>query len=70
MPDQECANGLKLHDTSQEVESITPFESRLVAKHIPFLTILMMKKYGGHYKANGPCVNVPTQLDQVLKLLP
>ena len=29
-----------------------------------------MKRYGGHYKVNGPCVNVPTQLDQVLKILP
>ena len=29
-----------------------------------------MKRYGGHYKVNGPCVNVPTQLDQILKILP
>ena len=29
-----------------------------------------MKRYGGHYKVNGPCVNVPTQLDQVLTILP
>ena len=29
-----------------------------------------MKRYGGHYKVSGPCVNVPTQLDQVLKILP
>ena len=29
-----------------------------------------MKRYGGHYKGNGPCVNVWTQLDQVLKILP
>ena len=70
MPDQACANGLKLHNIPQELGSITPLECRLVAKCIPFLTILLMKRYGGHYKVNGPCVNVPTQLDQVLKILP
>ena len=70
MPDQAYANGPKLHDIPQELDSITPLECRLVAKCIPFLTILLMKRYGGHYKVNGPCVNVPTQLDQVLKFLP
>ena len=70
MPDQACANGLKLHNIPQELDSITPLECRLVTKCIPFLTILLMKRYGGHYKVNGPCVNVPTQLDQVLKILP
>ena len=70
MPDQACVNSLKLHDIPQESDSITPLECRLVAKCIPFLTILLMKRYGGHYKVNGPCVNVPTQLDQVLKILP
>ena len=46
MPDQACANGLKLHNIPQELESITPLEHRLVAKCIPFLTILLMKRYG------------------------
>ena len=46
MPDQACANGLKLHDIPQELDSITPLECRLVAKCIPFLTILLMKRYG------------------------
>ena len=44
MPDEACANGLKLHDIPQELDSITPLECRLVAKCIPFLTILLMKK--------------------------
>ena len=70
MPDQACSNGLKLHDIPQKVDGITPLECRLVAKCIPFLPILLMKRYGGHYKVNGQCVNVPTQLDQVLKILP
>ena len=48
MPDQACANGLKLHDIPQDLDSITPLECRLVAKCIPFLTILLMKRYGRH----------------------
>ena len=32
--------------------------------------MLIMTKYGGHYKVNGPCVNVPTTLDQVIHMLP
>ena len=44
IPDQACANGLKLHDIPQELDSITPLECRLVAKCIPFLTILLMKR--------------------------
>ena len=70
MPGQECVNCLKLHDIPQELDSITPLECRCVAKCIPLLTIILMKRYGGYYKVNGPCVNVPTQLDQVLKVLP
>ena len=70
MPDQACSNGLKLHDIPQVLDSITPLECRLVVKRIPFLIILLMKRCGGHYQVNGPCVNVPKQLDQVLKMLP
>ena len=29
MPDQACANGLKLHNIPQELDSITPLECRL-----------------------------------------
>ena len=32
--------------------------------------MLIMKKYHGHCKVNGPCVNVPTTLDQVIHMLP
>ena len=32
--------------------------------------MLIMRKYGGNYKINGPCVNVPTTLDQVIMMLP
>ena len=26
--------------------------------------------YGGHYKVNGPPVNVPATLDQIIEILP
>ena len=29
-----------------------------------------MQKYGAHYKVNGPPVNVPTTLNQVIDMLP
>ena len=29
-----------------------------------------MKQYGGHYKLNGPPVNVPATLDQIIEILP
>ena len=53
MPDQACANGLKLHDIPQELDSITPLGMQ---------TCCQMHTI--------PCINVPTKLDQVLKILP
>ena len=29
-----------------------------------------MRGYGSHYKANGPPVNVPATLDQIIETLP
>ena len=29
-----------------------------------------MRQYGGHYKVNGPSVNVPVTLDQIIDILP
>ena len=29
-----------------------------------------MRRYGGHYKINGPLVNVPATLDQIIEILP
>ena len=29
-----------------------------------------MRRYGGHYKVNGPPVNIPTKLDQIVEVLP
>ena len=29
-----------------------------------------MRQYGGHYKVNGPPVNIPATLDQITDILP
>ena len=70
MPDQACANGLQLHDIPQDLQNILPLERRVISPRIPFITILVMKQYGGHYKVNGPPVNVPATLDQIIEILP
>ena len=70
MPEQACANGLQLHDIQQDLQNILPLERRVISPWIPFITILVMRWYAGHYKANGPPVNVPATLDQTIDILP
>ena len=70
MPDQACANGLQLHNIPQDLQNILPLERRVISPRIPFITILVIKQYGGHYKVNGPPVNVPATLDQIIEILP
>ena len=70
MPDQACVNGLQLHDIPQDLQNILPLERRVISPQIPFITILVMRQYGGQYKVNGPPVNVPATLDQIIDILP
>ena len=70
MPDQACANGLQLHDIPQDLQNILLLERRVISPQIPFITRLVMRQYGGHYKVNGPPVNVPATLDQIIEILP
>ena len=70
MPDQACASGLQLHDIPQDLQNILPLERRVISQQIPFITILVMRQYGGHYKVNGLPVNVPATLDQIIEILP
>ena len=70
MPHQVCANGLQLHNIPQDLQNILPLERRVISPLIPFITILVMRQYGGHYKVNGPPVNVPATLDQIIDILP
>ena len=70
MPDQSCANGLQLHGIPHDLQNIFPLERRVISPWIPFIIILVMWWYGGHYKVNGPPVNVPATLDQIIEMLP
>ena len=70
MPDQACANDLQLCDIPQDLQNILPLERRVISPRIPFIMILVMKQYVGHYKVNGPPVNVPATLDQIIDILP
>ena len=67
LPDQACANGQQLHDIPQDLQNIIPLERRVISPQIPFITVLTMRQYGGHYKVNGPPVNVPATLDQIIE---
>ena len=70
MPVQAHANGLQLHDIPQDSQSILSFERRVISPWIPFITIIVMRWYGGHCKVNGPPVNVPATLDQIIEIFP
>ena len=61
---------VQLHDIPQDLQNILPLERRVISPQIPFITILVMRQYGGHYKVNGPPVNVPATLDQIIEILP
>ena len=43
---------------------------KVISPWIPFITILVMRWYGGHYKVNGPPINIPATLDQSIEILP
>ena len=70
MPDQACANGLLLYDIPDELVNMFPIERRVISFRIPFITLIVIRRYGGHYKVNGPPVNVPAKLDQIVHILP
>ena len=70
MPDQACANGLNLDDIPKDLSDLFTIEWRLICYRLPFITIIIVRRYGGHYKVNGPPVNVPAKLDQIIDMLP
>ena len=70
MPDQACANGLVLYLIPDELANMFPIERRLLSFRIPFITLIVIRRYGGHYKINGPLLNVPATLDQIATILP
>ena len=70
MPDQAYANGLDLDNIPQDLQDISPLEKWIISLRIPFITLIVVCRYGVHYKINGPPINVPTTLDHVINILP
>ena len=70
MPDQACANVLVLDAIPQDLPHLSSLERCLISYQIPFITLIVMRRYGGHYKVNGPPVNVPTKLNHFIEMLP
>ena len=70
MPDQACANNLNLDDIPQDLTKLSTMERKLISYRLPFMTLIAMKRYGEHYKVNGPPVNIPAKLDQIVEMLP
>ena len=69
MPNQACPNCLDLDDMPEDLHDISPLEKRIISLHIPFITLIVMGRHGGHYNMNGPQVHMSQQLQvQLLKL--
>ena len=54
MPDQACANSVKLDQIPQDMEMLLTIERQIILLQIPFITIIAMRRYGGHYQISGP----------------
>ena len=63
-------NGLHLDVIPHDLCDVFPLEHRLNAQSIPLITIITLRRYGSHYKINGPPVNIPASLDHVINILP
>ena len=70
MPDQAYANDLNLDTVPHDLTELSTIERRLISYRLPFITLIAVRKYGGHYKVNGPPVNVPAKHDQIVEMLP
>ena len=68
IPDQACANGLLLDPIPQDLLHLLSLERHLICYQMPFITLIVMRRYGGHYKVNGPPVNVPAKLNHVIEM--
>ncbi len=68
MPAQAVANGLKLPPLPN-IPSPNDLERRLFSLSCPFMKIGGLPR-GGQFRLQGPCINVPTNLQTVCDFLP
>ena len=69
MPAQAVANGLRLEPTPPDLQNPNEMERMTFRRKIPFIKLGNLPR-GRQYRLQGPCVNVPSNLDSVCSLLP
>ena len=69
MPAEACANGLQLQPIPHELQSLNILEKHLISRMVPFMKVITLPK-GGQKKLKGPCVLVPSNLQDTLNVLP
>ena len=69
IPPQAQVNNMALHQEPCILDELTDFESRLLAKRIPFMKITALPR-GRQRGIIGSVINVPSDVDQTCELLP
>ena len=69
MPEEACANRLQLQPIPPELQSLNILEKHLISRMVPFMKVITLPK-GGQKKLKGPCVLVPSNLQETLNVLP
>ena len=69
MPCQAEANNLYFDNIPDALQDLCPLEQRLISQRLPFMQIASLPR-GGQKGIKGAVVNVPAQLDTIVKTLP
>ena len=69
VPVQSAFNGLELEEVPPVIKELTSLEVRCISLRLPFMKLSTLRK-GGQGKIIGPCVNVPSSLEQITTILP
>ncbi|KAK3914850.1 41 kDa spicule matrix protein [Frankliniella fusca] len=70
-PNNAIINGLSFPSIPHVLQGLTQLEERLLAVRQPFMKIIELSKYAGpQYGLKGSCVNVPTELNSTVSILP
>ena len=71
IPANALVNGLSFPIVPEELQGLTLLEERLLAVRQPFMKIQELDRYvGGQYGIKGSCVNVPTDINATVTVLP
>jgi hypothetical protein len=71
IPTNALINGVSFPPIPPELQGLTQLEERLLAVRQPFMKIVELSPYAGaQYGLRGSCVNVPTELNSTVNVLP